>query len=91
MPFVIHWVDDCNGPERLVKANTPASVLNLTLRGDVIVEADWDRADEANPGDEHPITRQLNRYWLDVETPVFVKLLRQGSAFRNRVWLELCR
>ncbi|MGR9086536.1 MAG: methylated-DNA--[protein]-cysteine S-methyltransferase, partial [Gammaproteobacteria bacterium] len=30
-------------------------------------------------------------YWLDVETPVFVKLLRQGSAFRNRVWLELCR
>ncbi len=92
MPFVIQWVESCAGDKEVVKINTPAGRLALVVYGDVIAEADW----EPNAGPEptrgmHRLQAQLDAYWLHPETAIQVKLLKQGSAFRNKVWAELCQ
>ncbi len=35
--------------------------------------------------------QQLDEYWLNPDKPLPIKLLQQGTPFRNRVWAELCR
>jgi methylated-DNA-[protein]-cysteine S-methyltransferase len=90
MPFVIHWVDKRSGAEQLIRVNTPAGKLVLYSQGGVISNADWELDDGVYPGD-HEIQRQFSRYWLNADKPVHIKLLSQGSAYRHKVWAELCR
>lgn len=95
MPFVIQWVESCSGPEEVFKIQTPAGNLLLFAQGNVLSETDWESA--GSPAQaveitgEHDMQRQLNQYWLTPEKPIHLKLLKQGSDFRNKVWAELCR
>lgn len=93
MPFVIHWVENCSGPETVFKIQTPAGNLVLFARGDVLFKTDWEFAGDPFQivTGEHDIQRQLNQYWLTPEKPIHLKLLKQGSDYRNKVWAELCR
>jgi methylated-DNA-[protein]-cysteine S-methyltransferase len=95
MSFVIHWVESCSEDESIFKVQTPAGNLILFMHGDVLSQADWEfaysPAQIVKATGEHDIQRQLNQYWSDLEKPIHIKLLKQGSDFRNKVWAELCR
>lgn len=90
MPFIIHWIDSCTGPEELIKLNTPAGKLVIHNFSGVISETDWLLDDSSLSLPEHSLQQQLDAYWQNPETPVHINLLKQGTLFRNRVWSELC-
>jgi methylated-DNA-[protein]-cysteine S-methyltransferase len=90
MPFVIQWVESCKGPEQLVKIHTPVAILALTFRGDVIAGTDWELGDELIQSCGHPLQQEFDGFWMNPDKMINVKLLRQGTEYRNRVWTELC-
>jgi methylated-DNA-[protein]-cysteine S-methyltransferase len=59
----------------------------LISRQGVIIKTDWEPGASRNPAGEH----ELNGYWQNPDKPINVKLLKQGSVYRNQVWAALCR
>jgi methylated-DNA-[protein]-cysteine S-methyltransferase len=97
MSFVIQWVESCSGVEEVLKIPTLAGKLILYIQQDVITKADWEIDEDFNRHRddfceyEHKMPQQLNQYWLHGDKPISIKLLKQGSIYRNRVWTELCK
>ncbi len=95
MAFVIQWVENCSDDKAVVKISTPAGLFVVIMCGDVIVETDWqldDGIDVVNgSGSACSTQQQLTQYWLNPENTFSIKLLKQGSAFRHKVWAELCQ
>jgi len=93
MPFLIQWVEQCSGDKEIVKIRTPVGQLALVVYGDVIAEADWEPPEAGFVQTEckQELQAQFDAYWLDPEKAIHLKLLKQGSAFRNKVWAELCQ
>ena len=87
MPFIIQWVENSSGAKQVVKLQTPAGRLAIYSQQGVISKTDWDPDDHLNQACEH----ELNQYWQNADKPINVKLLKQGSVYRNRVWAALCQ
>ena len=90
MSFVIQWVDFCSGAEEVIKIQTPAGQLVLYSQQGVITNVDWE-SDNVPSTQDHDIQRQFKQYWLNADKPINIKLLKQGSAYRHKVWAELCK
>ena len=90
MTFVIQWVESCSGSEEVIKIRTPAGQLVLTSQQGVISNAEWELDNGLYPQD-HEIQRQFNQYWLNADKIINIKLLKQGSVYRHKVWAELCK
>lgn len=84
MPFIIEWIDHCSGQEKITKFQTPAGQLVIHSQQDVIIKTDWASSDQSC--EQH----QFDAYWRDPGKPIRIRLLKQGSAYRNRVWAALC-
>lgn len=91
MAFIIQWVDNCEGPEQVVRINTPVAKLVLSYQGDVITGIDWELNESSIRHSGHPLQNELDQLWAGENKTVHVKLLKQGSVYRNRVWKELCK
>jgi methylated-DNA-[protein]-cysteine S-methyltransferase len=87
MPFIIEWVENCSGAEDVVRPQTPAGQFVLTRQQGVISKTDWEPGACSNPHAEH----ELNGYWQNPGNPINIKLLKQGSIYRNQVWAALCQ
>ena len=90
MTFVIQWLESCSGSEEVIKIRTPAGQLVLTSQQGVISNAEWELDDGLYPQD-YEIQRQIKQYWINADEPINIKLLKQGSAYRHKVWTELCK
>jgi methylated-DNA-[protein]-cysteine S-methyltransferase len=90
MSFVIHWVDECSGADEVIKIETPAGRLVLSCQQGVISNAEWEPDNDLCPQD-HELQRQFNQYWSNTGKCIDIKLLKQGSAYRHKVWAELCK
>ena len=89
MPITINWVDHCDGAEEIDTVHTPAGVLNVHRKGDVITQTVWTLADE--PTDSLSNGQPLKNYWPNIGESVTLTLLKQGTPFRNQVWAELVK
>lgn len=87
MPFIIQWVENCSGAEEVVKLQTPAGRFVLTSCQGVITKTDWEPGICPCPPAEHG----LDVYWRHPDRPINIKLLKQGSVYRNQVWAALCQ
>ncbi len=87
MPFIIHWAENCTGTEEVIKLNTPAGLLVLYGQQGIINRTDWQPSHNIIQSDGH----ELDRYWQNTNLPFNIKLLKQGSPYRNRVWSALCQ
>ncbi|TAN66954.1 MAG: MGMT family protein [Methylobacter sp.] len=87
MPFIIQWVDSCSGVEEVVRLQTPAGLLVLCSQHGVIRKTDWELSNYLSQSGEH----ELNQYWQNIDKRINIKLLKQGSIYRNRVWAALCQ
>jgi methylated-DNA-[protein]-cysteine S-methyltransferase len=90
MTFVIHWVESCSGSEEAIKICTPAGQLVLYRQQDIISNAGWEFG-EGLDLEDHEIQVQFKRYWLNPHKIINIKLLKQGSVYRHKVWAELCK
>lgn len=75
------------GSEDVVRLQTPAGQFVLTSRQGVIVRTDWESGASQNLPAEH----ELNAYWQNPDKAINIKLLKQGSLYRNQVWTALCQ
>jgi len=91
VPFIIQWVDSVSGAEDLIGLDTPVGKLILSIRQDVITKADWAQDYGAELSCDHQIQRHLAQYWVNPDIAIPVKLLKQGSPYRHRVWAALCQ
>lgn len=87
MSFIIQWVENCSGIEEVVKLQTPVGQLAIYSQQDVISKTDWELGDCLNQSGEH----ELNQYWQNTDKRINIKLLKQGSSYRNQVWAALCQ
>ncbi|MCK9396870.1 MAG: MGMT family protein [Methylobacter sp.] len=87
MPFIIQWVENCSGAADIVRLQTPVGRFVLYSQQGVIIKTDWEVGDCLNPPYEH----ELNRYWQNTGQRIGIKLLKQGSVYRNQVWAALCQ
>jgi methylated-DNA-[protein]-cysteine S-methyltransferase len=87
MPFIIQWVESCFGAEEVARLQTPAGMLAVYSKQGVICQTDWEQDAHQNQSCEH----ELNRYWHNTDLRVHIKLLKQGSLYRNLVWAALCQ
>ena len=90
MSFVIKWVETCSGTEEIIKIRTPAGQLVLYSQQGVISKVDWGLDDGLYP-QNHEIQQQFRQYWLNTDKRININLLIQGSAYRHKVWAELCK
>ena len=90
MPFEIQWVESCSGPVEAIKIQTPGGQLVLFTQQGIISKADWG-PDDGFCQQDHAIQRQFEHYWLNTDKHINIKLLKQGSAYRHKVWAELCK
>jgi len=87
MPFIIEWVESCSGAEAVTRLQTPAGQFILTSQQGVVRKTDWEPGVNSNPSAEH----ELNAYWQHPDKSINIKLLKQGSPYRNQVWAALCQ
>ncbi|HEY8035337.1 MAG TPA: MGMT family protein [Methylobacter sp.] len=87
MPFIIEWVENCSGAVDVIRLQTPAGQFVLTSQQGVINKTDWEAGACMSPFAEH----ELNSYWQNPQKNINIKLLKQGSAYRNQVWAALCQ
>ena len=90
MAFVIQWVDFCSGVEEVIKIRTPAGQLVLTSQQGIINKADW-QPDHGLYSQNHEIHQVFDLFWLNTDKHITIKLLKQGSPYRHKVWAELCK
>ena len=90
MVYLIEWVEQVNGTEEWASFNTPVGMLKVLLRGDVICASSWVLI-SSEESVESPL-RLLSELELAYQAnqPTLIKLLKQGSAFKNQVWAMLC-
>jgi len=87
MPFIIEWVENCSGAEDVVRLQTPAGQFVLTSQQGVVIKTDWEPGASLSSPAEH----ELNLYWQNPDKLINIKLLKQGSIYRNQVWAALCQ
>jgi methylated-DNA-[protein]-cysteine S-methyltransferase len=90
MPFEIQWVENCTGIEDVIRIGTPAGHLDLHCQQGIINRVEW-KLDNNVYIQIHEIQRRFSQYWLNPNSIVYIKLLKQGSAYRQKVWAELCK
>ena len=90
MAFIIQWVDFCSGAEEVIKILTPAGKLVLTSQQGIINKADW-QPDDGLYSQNHEIHQVFDQCWLNTDKHINIKLLKQGSPYRHKVWAELCK
>lgn len=96
MPFLIEWVRDCDESTTDQLVTTPAGPILVSRCGDVICRTAWPTAEQIftqfDPGGgDDVIAGKIRIYGHDPCADIPVKLLRQGSPFQFRVWLELVK
>ncbi|MFA5016867.1 MAG: methylated-DNA--[protein]-cysteine S-methyltransferase [Methylobacter sp.] len=87
MSFIIEWVENCSGAEDVVRLQTPAGQFVLTSQQGVVIKTDWEPGASLSSPAEH----ELNLYWQNPDKLINIKLLKQGSIYRNQVWAALCQ
>ena len=82
------WVESCTGIEDIIGINTPAGILTLFMRHDVLIRAEWANRNDSNLDEPQG---HVKRYLLNTNEYSSTKLLKQGTPYRQKVWAELCK
>lgn len=88
MAIEIKWVENCTGVEKVSGLITPAGLLTLFMRHDVLIRAEWENRNDSNLDEPQG---HFKRYLLNTNEYFSTKLLKQGTPYRQKVWAELCK
>jgi methylated-DNA-[protein]-cysteine S-methyltransferase len=90
MATVIQWEEKVCGPIEIIKLITPAGFLALSSQQGVISKALW-QSDNSTYLQELKIQQHFMLIWLNTDQEITIRLLKQGSPYRHRVWAEIAR
>ncbi|MEY3787588.1 MAG: hypothetical protein RLZ75_1795 [Pseudomonadota bacterium] len=91
MAFVIQWNEvDCSRTQEAIKINTPAGSLVLYIQQAVISQIKWQSVN-IPLSEHHELQRKFDHFFLNTQPDIHIKLLRQGSAYRQLVWAEIAQ
>ncbi len=88
MAIEIKWGENCTGVEKVSGLITPAGLLTLFMRHDVLIRAEWENRNDSNLDEPQG---HVKRYLLNTNEYSSTKLLKQGTPYRQKVWAELCK
>ncbi|MGR9051526.1 MAG: methylated-DNA--[protein]-cysteine S-methyltransferase [Gammaproteobacteria bacterium] len=93
MPFTVKWVRHCADKESEHILTTPAGKLLVVRCGDVICKLDWLEFDSGEPVElsvaSDALLNSVLGYWREPNKTVTLKLLEQGTSYRQKVWREM--
>jgi methylated-DNA-[protein]-cysteine S-methyltransferase len=89
MSINITWVDSCEGSEAIEAIQTPAVTVKVHRKGEVITQIDWVYAESIESVSSY--TNKLTEFWPATDKTINIKLLKQGTPFRHKVWAELVK
>ncbi|MEI6269230.1 MAG: MGMT family protein [Methylococcaceae bacterium] len=90
MTFIIQWVENSSGSQEIIKINTPAGQLAITNQQGVISKVEW-KLDDCIYTHHQELQQPFEEYWFNPNKHITLKLLKQGSDYRYKVWTELCK
>ena len=90
MTIKMKWVESCTGIENIIGINTPAGILTLFRRHDVLIRAEWGSFDNKIASNLNELQGHVKHYSLNTNEHVPTKILKQGTPYRQKVWAELC-
>ncbi len=91
MAFVIQWKEACcSGAQEAIKINTPAGSLVFYTQQEVITQIKWQSVN-IPLSEHHELQRKFNYFFSNTQQEIYINLLRQGSAYRQRVWAEIAQ
>lgn len=92
MTYLIEWVEQNEedlGPKEWFQLNTPAGLLYVQWRGEVICSATWSLSTDILNTSFRTISElELNNHSSQV---IPVKLLKLGTFFQHTVWAEMLK
>ncbi|CCE22455.1 MULTISPECIES: methylated-DNA--[protein]-cysteine S-methyltransferase [Methylotuvimicrobium] len=95
MPFIVHWVSECQGAKNIRILQTPAGKLSVQRCGEVICGIDWLPGGpvmvSSLDNDDKQSFDPVENYWREPNAIVELKLLRRGSPFVQTVQDALLR
>ncbi|MCX7084517.1 MAG: methylated-DNA--[protein]-cysteine S-methyltransferase [Methylococcales bacterium] len=92
MTYLIEWVEqdeEALGPKEWVKLNTPAGLLYVQWRSEVICSVTWSRSTDILNTSLRTISElEFNNQASQV---IPLKLLKLGTLFQHTVWAEMLK
>ena len=87
MVFKIDWIDTCTDRKDRLLIATPLACLQATICGDVLCALQWLAEPIAGLKEDkaHPVYQQIMHYWHSPNQPVTIKLLKQGTQYRQMI------
>lgn len=90
MTFSIQWQDHCNAPQQCIQVYTPIAEMTAYVCADILCGLVWcQKKTSSLPDTQHLIQRQINHYWQNPTQTINIKLLKQGTHYRQKIWGEL--
>ena len=91
MTIKISWIDQSLEMGEPIKIATDIAVLEIYQVDEVITQTKWllGTVDAQVLGNKH--WNEIKQYLNNPTNDLTVKLHKQGSDFRNKVWAEICK
>lgn len=92
MSVTIHWVNQQKQVEKCVQVITSIGNLLIYQCDDVIIKTKWNVVGlDTMPLVNSEVGKQIQYYLNNPTSFLTVFLQKQGSDFRHRVWVEICK
>ncbi|MCF6251515.1 MAG: MGMT family protein [Methylococcaceae bacterium] len=90
--MIIQWVELQNSVEKSYQIHTAAGNLVVYQIDNVITKTEWaiDESTKVYRVDDS-LSKQIQDYLKNPKSTFTVRLKKQGSDFRNKVWIEICK
>jgi methylated-DNA-[protein]-cysteine S-methyltransferase len=90
--LIIQWVELQTSAEKSHQIHTAAGNLVVFQMDNVITRTEW-ALDESTKCDsvEDSLSKQIQDHLKNPKSTFTVRLKKQGSDFRNKVWIEICK
>lgn len=90
MTFSIQWQEHCQAPLQRIPIYTPIAAMTAYVCGDILCDLDWEaKKPSFLPDTQQLIQRQIYHYWQNPNQTVVIKLLKQGTPYRQKIWAQL--
>jgi len=91
MPIIINWIELQYQTDNCIEIPLFERSFKLYYVEDVIIKTEWNLLVSDRQVIENSCWKQLKHYLNNPEETLTVNLKKQGSAFRNKVWAEMCK
>ncbi len=91
MTLRIEWLERVDTEEGAMNVLTAAGILRLYLCNDVITKTEWCLGGLEVDLSDSELARRVQTYLHNQSCDLAIKLLKQGTNYRHKVWNEICK